>query len=286
MTASVDGPVVAGVSLAPHGMQVVRLAAQEAAAHRRDLTLLHAFNWEAAFEAPSIVGPRAEAEELIARASAVAHEVEPSVSVHAEIVEGPPVAALARRSGSAFLLAVGDGGMAHHAGCVPADRPAVQLAARAGCPVLVGRQEPPPSGPVLVGVDGSESAPATLEFALNCADRRQARLVAIRVVEPGHPDGNRDTLSETITRVGRAYPGVAIECHTVRGDPGIVLVEQSRTAQLTVVGARGDEPWRGMLGAVSQALLYHAPSPVIVVRGIAGGPAGGQGTPDARDQRP
>jgi nucleotide-binding universal stress UspA family protein len=43
----------------------------------------------------------------------------------------------------------------------------------------------------------------------------------------------------------------------VRGDPGTVLVEQSRSAQLAVVGARGEEPWRGMLGEVSQRLLYH-----------------------------
>ncbi|TDC80985.1 universal stress protein [Micromonospora sp. KC606] len=279
MTGFADGPVVAGVGPRPQGMQVVRLAAQEAAAHRRELTLLHAFNWEAAFAAPSVAGPRAEAEELLALAAAIANEVEPSVSVRGEIVEGPPVAALARRSESAFMVAVGDSGMADHPACVPVAGPAVQLAARAGCPVLVSRREPPPPGPVLVGLDGADRAPATLAFALDCAARRQARLVAIRVVEPGHPDGDEDALAETVARAGRAHPAVATECHTVRGDPGTVLVEQARSAQLTVVGARGDQPWRGMLGAVSQALLYHAPSPLIVVRGLAGGPPGGTGRP-------
>ncbi|TDB75552.1 universal stress protein [Micromonospora sp. KC723] len=279
MTGSAGGPVVAGVGPSPQGMQVVRLAAQEAAAHRRDLTLLHAFDWEAAFAAPSIAGPRAEAEELIARAAAIANEVEPEVSVRGEIVEGPPVAALVRRSGSAFMVAVGDGGMTHQAACLHADVAAVQLAARAGCPVLVGRPDPPPPGPVLVGVDGSDSTPATLGFALDCAARRQARLVAIRVVEPGRPGATEDALAETVARAGRAHPGVATECHTVRGDPGVVLVEQARSAQLTIVGARGDQPGRGMLGSVSQSLLYHAPSPVIVVRGMAGGPPDAAGHP-------
>ncbi|SCG69911.1 universal stress protein [Micromonospora halophytica] len=268
MTGSAGTPVVAGVGPSAQGMQVVRLAAREAAAHGRDLALLHAFNWEAALQAPSVVGPRAQAEELIARAAEIANEVEPGVSVSAEIVEGSPVETLVRRSETAFMVAIGDGGMAGCEGCVPADSPAVQLAARAGCPVLVARREPPPSGPVLVGVDGSESALTALGFAFDCAFRRQARLIAVRVVEPGRPDVGEEVLAEAVARAGRGHPTLPTECHTVRGDPGTVLVEQSRSAQVAVVGARGDEPWRGMLGAVSQTLLYHAPSPVIVVRGL------------------
>ncbi|MGC5022999.1 universal stress protein [Micromonospora sp. DT47] len=269
MTGSAGAPVVAGIGPTEQAMAVVREAAREAAAHGRDLTLLHAFNWEAAFAAPSVAGPRAEADALIARAAALANQLEPALPVRGEIVEGAPVAALARHSESAFLVAIGDGGMAGCGNCVPADSPAVQLAARAGCPVLVVRPEPPPPGPVLVGVDGSASSRAALGFAFDCAARRQARILAVRVVEPGRPDDGDELLAEAVARAGRPHPSVAAECHTVRGDPGTVLIEQSRSAQIALVGARGDEPWRGMLGAVSQSLLYHSPAPIIVVRGLA-----------------
>ncbi|MBM0238565.1 universal stress protein [Micromonospora sp. ATA32] len=271
MTADAHAAVVAGVNLSSQSLlQVVRLAAREAAAHDRPLCLLHAFNWSAAFEATSVAGPRADAEQLIHGAAEAAREIEPELTVGGEIVEGAAVAALIRRSESAFMVALGDGGMAGCGECVPTDTPAVQVAARAGCPVLVVRREPPPQGPVLVGVDGSPSSAIALDFAFDCAARRSARLLVVRVTNPGREAGATEELTETVARCGRRHPSVPAECHTIAGDPGIVLVEQSRSAQVAVVGARGDEPWRGMLGAVSQSVLYHSPAPVIVVRGLTG----------------
>ncbi|MEU4477701.1 universal stress protein [Micromonospora sp. NPDC023966] len=269
MPAPTHGAVVVGVGSSAEDLEVVRTAAGEAAAHDRPLHLLHAFNWAAALESFSVSGPRAVAEDLLEQAGRVAAEAAPAVPVTDEIVEGSPVEALIRASDSAFLVAVGDGGMAGCVSCVPADSPAVQLAARAGCPVLVARPEPPPQGPLLVGFDGSESSRATLGYAFDCAEHRGTRLLVIRVVEPDrHPDGDDGLLDEAVARYGSRHPQVAVECHTVRGEPGGVLVEQSRSAQVALVGARGDEPLRGMLGAVSQTLLYHSPAPVIVVRGL------------------
>ncbi|SCF38119.1 universal stress protein [Micromonospora mirobrigensis] len=273
MTTPADASVVAAVGPAEESMQVVRLAAREAAAQGRSLSLLHAFNWEAAFDSPGGV-TRAGAEDLIERAAAAANDAEPAVPVSGEIVEGSPVQALIRRSESAYLVALGDGGMAGCGACVPADAPAVQVAARADCPVLVVRPQPPPAGPVLVGVDGSASSRTALAFAFDCADRRSARVLAIRVLEPGRHDGEQ-MLVQAVARAARRHPAVAAECHTIEGDPGTVLLEQSRSVQLAVVGARGDEPWRGMLGAVSQSLLYHSPCPVIVVRGSVSAPPDG-----------
>ncbi|MCW3818386.1 universal stress protein [Micromonospora sp. DR5-3] len=268
MAAPTEDAVVVGVGRSDEDLQVVRTAAVEAAAHDRPLHLLHAFNWAAEAETSPAGGPRAAAENLLEQAGQVAAEAEPAVPVSGAIVEGSPVEALIRASESAFLVALGDGGMADCANCVPTDAPAVQLAARAGCPVLVGRAEPPPPGPVLVGVDGSTSSHTALGYAFDCAERRGARLLAIWVVESGHPGNVDDLLAETVARYATRHPTVAAECHTVRGDPGTVLVEQSRSAQVALVAARGDEAWRGMLGEVSQSLLYHSPAPVIVVRGI------------------
>lgn len=286
MAVTAHGAVVVGIGSSDEDLQVVRLAAGEAAAHGRPLHLLHAFNWAAALEAPSIGGSRAAAESLLERAGKVAGDVAPAVPVSGEIVEGSPVAALIRASETAFMVAVGDGGMATCPGCVPADAPAVQLAARAGCPVLVGRAEPPPQGPVLVGVDGSASSETALCFAFECAARRGARLLAVRVVEPNRRDDSEDVLNRAVARYAERQPSVPTECHTVRGDPGTVLLEQSRSAQVVLVAARGDEAWRGMLGAVSQTLLYHSPAPAIVVRGLTVRAPEGQHALTARDQRP
>ncbi|MER7332213.1 MULTISPECIES: universal stress protein [unclassified Micromonospora] len=274
MAAATDAAVLVGLG-SERNLPVVRLAAQEAAAHGHPLCLLHAFNWTAALKAPSIAGPRAEADELISRAAEVAAEVAPALPVSSEIVEGAVVDTLVRRSESAFLLAIGDAGMATCGDCVPADAPAVQLAARAGCPVLVARRDPPPQGPVLVGVDGSASSLGALEWAFECAARRESRLLAVRVVEPEDGTEDSELLVGLVARSARRFPSVAAECHTIRGDPGTVLVEQSRSAQVALVAARGDEPWRGMLGAVSQALLYHSPAPVIIVRGLMEAPVDG-----------
>ncbi|MEU4772092.1 universal stress protein [Micromonospora sp. NPDC023644] len=285
MTAATDAAVLVGLG-AERNLPVVRLAAQEAAAHGRPLCLLHAFNWTAALEAPSIAEARADAEKLISRATEIANEVEPALPVSGEIVEGALIPTLVRRSESAFLLAVGDGGMATSGECVSVDAPAVQLAARAGCPVLVARREPPPQGPVLVGVDGSDSSQGALEWAFECAAGREARLLAVRVVEPEEAAEDPELLAGMVARSAHRFPSVATECHTIRGDPGTVLVEQSRSVQVALVAARGDEPWRGMLGAVSQTLLYHSPAPLIVVRGLTAVPVDGRNAQPRRDQRP
>ncbi|WBB57237.1 universal stress protein [Verrucosispora sp. WMMD573] len=271
MAAASDAPVLVGVG-PEDALPVARLAARVAAAHGRGLHLLHAFNW-AAFDAPAVSSSRATAEQLIAEATATANENEPGVAVTAEIAEGSAVANLVRRSESAFLVVVGDGGMAHCDRCIPADSPAVQVAARAECPVLVARREPPPAGPVLVGVDGSASGEMALDWALTCATQHQARLLAIWVVDSdGIVEDATERLSEMVSRHRAGHPDAAVECHVIRGEPNDVLVDQSRSAQLVVVAARGEEPSRGMLGAVSQSLLYHAPSPVLVIRGVTDTP--------------
>ncbi|WBB72025.1 universal stress protein [Micromonospora sp. WMMD1128] len=273
MAAPGHGAVVVGVGPSTEALTVVRTAAGEAAAHDRPLHLLHAFNWAATSGPAPAGGTRTDAEDLLERASQIAAAAAPEVPVSGEIVEGSPVEALLRAADAAFLVALGDGGMATCSACVPADAPAVELAARAGCPVLIGRTEPAPPGPLLVGYDGSPGSRATLGYAFDCAERRGARLLAVRVVEPDRGDDD-GVLEEAVNRHAARHPRVAASCQTVRGDPRTVLLDRSRSAQLALVGARGDGPVQSSLGEVSQSLLYHSPAPLIVVRGL---------DPDARD---
>lgn len=268
MAAASDAPALVGVG-SERDLPLVELAAQEAAAFGHPLQLIHTFDWGAAFAAESVAGTHDAAAELLDRAVEVAREVEETLTVGHEIAEGSRVQPLIRRSETAFLVAVGDSGMStRQPGCaLPADTPAVQLVTQAGCPVLVARHEPPTKGPVLVGVDGSVGSRQALKWAFDCAIRRTGRLVAVRVVERGYDD-TPAILADTVAEIGGPEPGVPVECHTIRGAPGDVLVEQSRSAQLVVVAARGQQPGRGMIGATCQTLLYHSPTPTVVVRGV------------------
>ena len=286
MAAPADAPVLVGLG-SDLDLPVVAQAAQEAAGHGRPLHLLHTFDWHAAFAADTVAAPRDRAEQLITQAAQLAHQTEPGLTVGAEIVESALLPTLIRRSETAFLLAVGDSGMAGSGQCIPAETSAVQLAARAGCPLMVVRREPPPQGPVLVGVDGSPSSHLALQWAVECAARRDARLLALRVVEYDEDtDAVAEQLSEALARHTDLHGAVPTECRVVRGDPAEVLIDMSRSAQVAVVAARGDEPGRAMLGAVAQSLLYHSPAPVVVVRGLAEKPLTGPTARPARDQRP
>ncbi|MDG4759226.1 universal stress protein [Micromonospora sp. WMMD710] len=286
MAASADAEVLVGLG-SDRDLPVVEQAAREAAGQGRPLHLLHTFDWHAAFAADTVAAPRDAAEQLITQAAQLAHQTEPGLTVRGEIVEGAMLPTLIRRSESAYLLAVGDSGMAGSGQCVPAETPAVQLAARAGCPLLVVRSEPPPQGPVLVGVDGSPSSHLALRWAVDCASRRDARLLALRVVESDEDtDAVTEQLGEALAHHVGQQTRVPTECRAVRGDPGQVLVDTSRSAQVALVAARGDEPGRAMLGSVAQSLLYHSPAPVIIVRGLAEMPLTGPDARPGRDQRP
>jgi nucleotide-binding universal stress UspA family protein len=161
---------------------------------------------------------------------------------------------------------------------------AVQAAAHAACPVLVARGEEHPTGPVVVGVDGSEVSALAVAFAAEEAALRGVELVAVHAwstpVSTGPGDmlpvvydptllesEARRVLSESLAGLAERYPDVAVRAELVRGQPGHCLAVRSATAQLVVVGARGRGGFAGLvLGSVSQSVLYHAASPVLVVR--------------------
>ncbi|MFD0820523.1 universal stress protein, partial [Micromonospora zhanjiangensis] len=241
------------------------------ARHRRALRIVHCFNWEPDPRVDPTTDLRQPAEEVIAQAVATGSEEAPQVPVAGAIVEGPALTTLLRESGDAALLAIGDGGLPERV-CVPLDATALQIAARAGCSVLVAREHTRPTGQILVGVDGSETCQAALELAFETAAWRDAELVVVQAWDPdARPPGGEAHLAArfdaALEPMRRRYPTVRVTPRVLPGEPKDVLVEQSRTAELAVASARGEQPWRGMLGAVSQALLYHSPAPVLIVRG-------------------
>lgn len=159
------------------------------------------------------------------------------------------------------------------------------------------------NGLVIVGVDGSASSLAAVEVA---AREAQLRGAVLRVVHAffwtamhvplgpsplGPPEGGirkivERLVAEAVERARKAAPDVDISDAVVTGEPLTVLEEQSRSAELVVVGSRGMGGFVGLLvGSTAVHLAAHGRCPVLMVReqpgaegpivlGVDGSPAG------------
>ena len=151
----------------------------------------------------------------------------------------------------------------------------VQLAAHAGCPVVVvrrdGRADGPEAGRVVVGVDGSHDADRAMRFAFEQASFRGVGLTAVHTyiwpdsTGPGDMlplvydeddlrDDERRLLAESVAGWTDKFPDVDVRRSVVRGTAAGVLTHLSHGAELLVVGSRGRGGFTGLLlGSVSQA---------------------------------
>lgn len=143
---------------------------------------------------------------------------------------------------------------------------------------------------IVVGVDHSEGAKAALAFAHEEARLRGATLRAVHAWQFGYNGyidytgfggvapavgGDISELREAATaaldatvREALPSPGdVKVEQRVVEGTAGAVLVDESRNADLLVVGSRGHGGFAQLLlGSVSQQCALHAACPVVIVR--------------------
>ncbi|MDH6466336.1 nucleotide-binding universal stress UspA family protein [Micromonospora sp. A200] len=290
MTIKTGAPVVVGVDGSAAGLDAVRVAAREAAHRRRPLRVVHAFIWPLtrvsvgpAPDGPADGGLRHQAERYVAEAVAEAGKVAPEVPVTGAVVDGAATPVMLAESREAALVVLGHRGLGGFAGLLIGSV-TVQVSARAQSPVLVVRGEPRADGPVVVGVDGSELSTEAIGFAFEEAAYRDAPLVAMHAwlyPTPASPgdflplvydvdefgDEVRRDLAESVAGYTERYPQVAVQHRLVRGAPAHVLAEESKTAQLVVVGAHGRGALDGLLlGSVSHAVLHHAHAPLAIVR--------------------
>ena len=160
-----------------------------------------------------------------------------------------------------------------------------RLATEARCPVIVvGESQAPATGPIVVGVDGSEFGTAALRFALHEAALRQTSVRAVAAFDFLHPvfrsdpelarrmqAGTEAEVADTITTAHRAAtsPAVAsveVEQVVVEGRAAEAIVDNAGDAQLIVVGTHGKGLVRRvLLGSVSRQVLNDADRPVAVV---------------------
>jgi nucleotide-binding universal stress UspA family protein len=144
---------------------------------------------------------------------------------------------------------------------------------------------------IVVGVDGSAEAAAALDYAVTEAAQRGARVRVVTVSQtheywagwagrarrgfPPPPTDFEDmalqVARDAVEAFAANHPALAgkveMEILGVAGHPATALVEQSREADLLVVGHRG----RGaiastFLGSVGLSCVQHAHCPVTIVR--------------------
>lgn len=288
-TAVEPGPVVVGVDGSEPALRAVDTAAVQARLLGCPLEVVHAFIWPE-LRAPAIPTPewlpgaglRASAERTVDEAVRRAQETAPGVDVSGAVVTGAPEPVLLRASAGAALVVVGDRGLGGFTGLLLGSV-AVALASRARCPIVVVRGRSDPSGPVVLGVDGSALGDTVADLALSWAAANGLRLRAVHAVHAlgatGAQDQQRSPGPATVPAVfsaveerRRARPAVDVEHEVCRGDARRVLVRESEDASLVVVGSRGRGGFEGLLlGSVSHATLHHASCPVAVVPHLSRG---------------
>lgn len=157
------------------------------------------------------------------------------------------------------------------------------VAAAADCSVVVVHPRMERYRPrVVVGVDRSAEADVALAAAFDAAESQGLPVDVLHCWQPyvyidrvpqdrdvvaGARREREDWLAEKVARTAEKHPVVPVTNHLVEGRPGQQLAYRSETAALVVVGSRGHGGVPAMLlGSVSQHLLRHARSTVMVAR--------------------
>lgn len=124
---------------------------------------------------------------------------------------------------------------------------------------------------IVVGFDGSASACAALEWAVEEARLHGGALEVWAVADSGRlgvrsASDEMSDLRELRVVAEQVAEGTGADLRLKRGDAAAVLCAGCDAADLLVVGSRGRNPLAGLLlGSVSQACLGRAPCPVVVV---------------------
>ncbi len=138
---------------------------------------------------------------------------------------------------------------------------------------------------IVVGIDGSSSSAATLDWAARQAALTQSSLDVLITWEwplvglggmsplPADYDPARDAaklLRDLLRVVQLDHPDIAIHPAVCEGRAAPALLEASKTADLLVVGTHGHgELSAALFGSVSEDCAHHATCPVAIVHSEA-----------------
>lgn len=271
--------VLAGVDGSPESLDAARWALTEACARRWSIRFanilppaqvtdpqLQAAYPHAAWQAAALVF-----EDLQAAAKDL------GVPAQCELLSGRASQVLVKLSARAGLSVVGHRnrtGLTGRLGSVSS-----ALAAHGHCPTVVIPYDRHPhacpaydrpaadmsrfAGEIVAAVEPGPSAAAVLRAAAEMARRHNRSLNAITV---GSTTTAESGIADLLARLQAKHPGLRSSIHTLSGRPVHEITEAARDSWLLVTGTRGLSGLPGMLrGSVSQALLHHVTSPVLVI---------------------
>jgi nucleotide-binding universal stress UspA family protein len=282
--------IVAGVDGSPESLAAADWAAREAAYRGLPLRLVHAWRWEP-LDLPLAQDPAVQqkaARDLLRQAESEIASRHPDRPLSAQVLGDTPVAALLETAKDADLLVIGSRGHGAVMGFILGSY-GQQLIAASPVPVVAVRSregEGPEQvgGEIIVGQtgDAEDSAPA-LKVAFETAAARGVAVRAVRAwslpplfaFSPGslaladEAGGlvpyEEKALREALAPWRERFPDVPVTEHVEMGSAGQVLLSQSGSAQLLVVGRRARRGALGRrIGSVAHAALHLAPCPVAV----------------------
>jgi nucleotide-binding universal stress UspA family protein len=284
---SIEGiGVLVGVDESVCSREALAWAAADAAVRRVPLTVATVVDLPRLADVPlsaELVGTAEIACRRLVDAAVVrARDVVGDLPVRGRVLTGDAAAELLRLAAGADEVVVGSHGTGRF-GRLLVGSVGSRVAEHAPCPAVVVRSRPA-GGPVVVGIDNSPHSETALEYGFAYADRHGLPLVALHGYASGAsayplvPYPIEEEVARLRADAARAaehslrtwpekYPGVEARADVAEGGAAQLLVEASRTAGLLVVGTRGHGGLVGMLlGSVSQAMIRHACSPVVVAR--------------------
>jgi nucleotide-binding universal stress UspA family protein len=140
------------------------------------------------------------------------------------------------------------------------------------------------NGLVVLGVDGSEGSERALGWAAEEAKLRSAKVRVVTawhvpamaygagfapMVSPSLDESTRQA-AETVAKAAAEElrgKGLQVDIKVCNDQAADALIEESRNADLLVVGSRGHGGFTGLLlGSVGQQCVHHATCPVVVIR--------------------
>lgn len=294
-----ENTIIVAVDGSPASQAAVRWAAHTA--QKRGKPLHIAAFWESPpralgiYEALVTDTVRDEAGDNVSAARKLATEVAPGITLTGAAREGRVTRELLTMSERAALIVMGARGPGRFTGAVLGSVSAA-VVSHAVCPVVVVRADMPldavgASGPVVVGIDGSDISRRAADVAFQEADARGVAVHAVTswrdrnvyaspaayaVAAAGQAGRelvetlkreHQDMLDKYLDGFIKRYPNVGLQQTVSDDEPAEALARAAESAQLLVVGSHGRGGFLAtILGSTSRTLLRKSPCPLMVVR--------------------